>query len=72
MLCFGGRKTQRIAPKTITMTKPDDIISKTTDIAKMLVDNKLINEQEAQKQVDAITRFREGKISYAEMRMIAG
>lgn len=80
MMCF-GRKSQRIAPASqqstvapgpVTSAYQDHVVDDVGRIADTLVSNSMISKDEANKQVDAIRLFREGKMSYAEMRMIAG
>lgn len=41
-------------------------------VAKILVDTKMISQEDATTQLTAIEKFQKGKLSYAEMRAIAG
>lgn len=52
----------------IKCTKPNDF----EKIAQTMVDNKIITQDDANTQLSAIQQFQQGKLSYAEMRMIAG
>lgn len=50
----------------------DDVKEEVQKVANMMVRNNWISPNEALTQVDAINMFRNGQISYAEMRLIAG
>lgn len=58
--------------KNESSTEQESDMKNIQAIGDMLVESKIISKQEANKQVSAIGNFFEGKMSYAEMRAIAG
>lgn len=67
-----------VSPKTAwdDKTVPQPLGEKMPDvintIASTMVTNNFLSTTEAQTQVNAINAFYEGKMSYAEMRLLAG
>lgn len=59
----------RVTPAPELPPPPLQVIK---SIAQVQVDNCLISKEEAKEQVNAIDNFFKGKLSYAEMRAIAG